>query len=157
MLLRRLTTALVEKLLTLKAKGWFVTELGSWFVFRGKKYHGMVDPQTATATATLTAAQMLGDIIVATPAAAAAYTTLTGTLLKAALPAGFKPNDSFDLTIINIGGTGDDITLTGGTDVTIVGEAVLRPGADAATEHGGQGTWRFRNTTGVTFVAYRIS
>lgn len=157
MLLRRLTTSLVEKLMTVKPKGWLVMENGSYLALRGLVIRRTPTPETATATATLTAAQMLSGILVATPTAAAAYTTLTGTQLKAALPAGFKPDDSFDLTIINIGGTTDDITLTGGTDVTVVGDAVLRPVADAPTEHGGQGTWRFRNTTGVTFVAYRIA
>ena len=157
MLLRRLTTSLVEKLMTIKAKGWFVSENGAFTVFRGQVFRRMPTPQTSAGTATLTAAQMLGSILVATPAGTATYTTLTGTLLKAALPAGFLPDDSFDMTIINLGSTTQDITLAGGTNVTIVGEAVLRPGADAATEQGGQGTWRFRNTTGVTFVAYRTS
>lgn len=157
MLLRRLTTALVEKVLTFKPRSWLVTELGSFVAVRGLMFRRMPAPETSSGTATLTAAQMLGGILVATPGGSATYTTLTGTLLKAALPAGFKPDDSFDLTIINLGTTGQDITLAGGTNVTIVGEAVLRPGADAATEQGGQGTWRFRYTTGVTWVAYRIS
>lgn len=120
-----------------------------------------VAPQTATGTATLTAAQMLGGILVATPAAAAAYTVLTGALLEAALRAinpVLEVNDTFDLTVINLGGTTNfDITMTAAAGVTFVGEVVLRPGVDAATEHAGQGTWRFRFTATSTFIAYRVA
>lgn len=150
------TNMIVEKSLTLGAKAWLVIPQEAFAVFRGLVFTRMPAPQTATGTATLTSAQMLGGILVSTPGAAVNYTTLTGTLLKAALPMGFLANDSFDLTIINIGATTQNVTLVGGTDVTIVGEAILRPGADAATLHGGQGTWRFRNSTGVTWIAYRI-
>lgn len=149
------TNLIAEKLLTIK--GWLVVESTAYVALRGTVFTRMPAPQTSAGTATLTSAQMLGGILVATPAGTATYTTLTGTLLKAAMPNGFLPNDSFDLTIINLGTTTQDITLAGGSDVTIVGEAILRPGADAATEHGGQGTWRFRNSTGVTWIAYRIA
>ena len=43
-------------------------------------------PVTATDTATLTAAQVLNGIILATPTAAASYTLPTVALLEAALP-----------------------------------------------------------------------
>lgn len=124
---------------------------------RGRTFMKMPAPQTATDTASLTDAQMIGGVLVATPTAAAAYTVRTGTELKAALPASLAADDSFDLIIINIGGTGDDITLTAATDITIVGDPVVRPSADSGTEQAGQGTFRFRYTTGVTFIAYRIS
>lgn len=116
-------------------------------------------PATATGTATLTTAQMLSKILVSTPGGAATYTTPTGTALKAALQAvgPLEANDTFDLTVINVGSTTQDVTMAGGTDVTFVGEVILRPGADAATEHAGQGTWRFRYTTGVTFIGYRVA
>jgi hypothetical protein len=114
-------------------------------------------PVTATDTASLTDAQMLSGLIVATPTAAAAYTVRTGTQLKAALPAGLAAGDTFNLTIINLGGTGDDITLTAATDITIVGNAVVGPTADVATEQEAQATFAFRYVTGVTFVAYRIA
>lgn len=114
-------------------------------------------PQTAADTATLTVAQMLGGILAATPTAAAAYTMPTGTDLKAALPTDLAADDSFDLHIINLGGTGDDITLTASTDITIVGNPVVGPPADVATEQEAQGVFRLRFTTGVTFIAYRIA
>ncbi len=107
-------------------------------------------PSTAADTATLTVAQMLSGIIAATPTAAAAYTMPTGTLLKAAVPTDISAEDSFDVTIINLGGSGDDITLTASTDITIVGNPVVTVAVPS------QGTFRLRFVTGVTWVAYRI-
>lgn len=115
---------------------------------------------TLTGDASLTDAQMLAGLLVCTPAAAAAYTVRTGTQILAAVQAvnpGFQLGDYFELTIINLGGTGDDITMTVATDVTFVGDALVRPIADTGTEHAGQGTFRFRWVTGTTFVGYRVS
>ena len=130
------------------------------FRMTGKLYTPQAAPETATDTASLTDAQMLSGILVGTPAAAAAYTVRTGTQLSAAIVA-IHPNltvgDTFDLSIINIGGTGDDITLTAATGISIVGDAVVGPVADVATEQAGQGTFRFRNTAANTWVAYRVS
>lgn len=116
----------------------------------------MVTPATATDTATLTDAQMTNGVIVATPTVAAAYTMRTGTQLKAALPTDLAADDAFDMIIINLGGTGDDITLTASTDITIVGDPVVGPIADVATEQSSVGRFRMRFVTGTTFVAYRI-
>lgn len=116
------------------------------------------DPTTAIGDATLTVAQMLSGIIVATPVAASAYTTPTGSVLDDAMPADIGTNVAFDLTIINLGGTGDDITFTAGASgFTVVGDTVIRPIADTATEQAGQGTFRIRRTAADTFIAYRIS
>jgi hypothetical protein len=120
------------------------------------QFRKMAAPATATDTASLTDAQMVAGVLVATPTAAAAYTVRTGTQLKAALPADLTADDSFDLTIINLGGTGDDITLTAATDITIVGDPVVGPTADVATEQSSVGTFRFRFVSGTTFVAYRV-
>lgn len=126
----------------------------------GELFSPMPTPQTSTGTVTLTAAQMLGGVLVATPAAAAAYTVLTGALLEDALLA-LRPkaslNDSFDLTIINLGATTDLITLTADTGVTIVGDAIVGVVADIATAQAPTGTFRFRWTAADTFVAYRVS
>lgn len=130
------------------------------FRMTGKLFTPQAAPETATNTATLTDAQMLSGILVATPTAAAAYTVRTGTQLEDAIQA-IHPNltagDCFDLTIINIGGTLNDITLTAATGITIVGDAVVRPSADSGTEQAGQGTFRFRYTAANTFIAYRVS
>lgn len=131
------------------------------FRMTGKLFTPQAAPETATGDATLTAAQHLSGILVATPTAAAAYTTLTGALLEDAVIAAFPSltaGDCFDLTIINLGDTGDDITLTpAASGVSIVGDAVVRPVADAGTEQAGQGTFRFRYTAADTFIAYRVS
>ena len=132
----------------------------SSFRMTGKLFTPQAAPETSADTATLTDAQMLSGILVATPTAAANYTVRTGAQLEAAvLAAGFQlqNGDCFDLTIINIGGSADDITLLVAAGITFVGEVVLRPGADAGTEHGGQGTWRFRRTAADTFIAYRVA
>lgn len=114
-------------------------------------------PATSIDTATLSVTQMTAGILVATPTAAAAYTMPTGTDLKAALPTDIAAGDTFNLTIINLGGTGDDITLTASTDITIVGNPLVGPPADVATEQESQGTFSLRFVTGVTFVAYRTA
>ncbi len=115
-------------------------------------------PATATDTASLTDAQMVAGILVGTPTAAAAYTVRTGTQLKAALPTDLAAGDSFDLVIINLAATTNwDITLTAATDITIVGDPVVGPLADVATQQACEGTFRFRFVSGTTFVAYRVS
>lgn len=111
-------------------------------------------PTTATAAATLTAAQMLGGIIEATPAVAVTYTTLTGTLLSAALPGTVATGDSFELTIINLGAAGDIITMAGGTDVTFVGSLTID---DAGADINSSGLFRFRATGATTWIGYRVA
>lgn len=149
-------TAVASKALVLGA----TKDIGS-FRMTGKLFTPQAAPETATDTASLTDAQMLSGILVGTPTAAAAYTVRTGTQLEAALlAAGFQVQngDTFDLTILNEAGTTNwDITLTAAAGITIVGSPVVRPVVDAATEQGGQGTFRFRRTAANTFVAYRVS
>lgn len=122
--------------------------------FRDQVLNVQAAPTTATGTVTLTAAQMLGGIIEATPTATATYTTLTGTLLEAALPSGIANDDSFELTIINLGGAGFIITMAGGTGVTFVGSVLID---DAGVDITSSGTFRFRRTAANTFIAYRIA
>ena len=127
----------------------------------GKRIGTQATPETATDTASLTDAQMLSGILVATPTAAAAYTLRTGAQFEAAIAAlghNLANDDTIDLTIINLGGTGDDITVTApASGITLVGDAVVRSTADSGTEQAGQGTFRFRRTAANTFVAYRVS
>ena len=85
---------------------------------------------------------------------AATYTTLTGTQIEAEMPPALATNDTFDLTIINLGGAGDIITLAGGTGVTIVGSATVD---DAGADITSSGTYRFRRSASNTFIAYRVS
>ncbi|KKM76968.1 hypothetical protein LCGC14_1374770 [marine sediment metagenome] len=123
--------------------------------FRAQVLNLQAAPTTATGTVTLTAAQMLGGIIVATPTAVATYTTLTGTLLEAALPSGIVNDDSFELTIINLGGAGDIITMVAGaTGITFVGSVLID---DAGVDITSSATFRFRRSAANTFIAYRIA
>lgn len=82
-------------------------------------------PQTATSTATLTAAQILGGVIVAdTSTTAATYTLPTVALLEASLT-NAKVNSCFDLAIVNIGTSSGTITMAVGTGWTLSGLATV--------------------------------
>ncbi len=121
----------------------------------GKLFENQGAPETATDTATMTDAQMLSGILVATPTVAAAYTLRTGAQLEAALvAAGYavRTGMTFDWTIINKGGAGDDITVTApASGITLEGNAVVTVAVPS------QGTFRFRRTAADTFVAYRVA
>lgn len=113
-------------------------------------------PTAKTTSATLTAAEVLTGIITVTQGAGAnsAQQMPTGTDLQAALPADFAVGDSFDFSIINLGGASETATLTVNTDVTIVGRAVVDVAAATAS---GSGRFRVRKTGDHVFVVYRIS
>lgn len=107
-------------------------------------------PQTATATATLTAAQIVGGMLVANPGTSAAtYTLPTGAQIDAAVP-NATVGSTFDLALINIGTSSGAVTLAVSTGVTDGGNAVT---AVAVTT---SALFRFRKTADNTFVAYRI-
>jgi hypothetical protein len=111
-------------------------------------------PETATDNASLTDAQMLSGILVGTPTAAAAYTVRTGTQIEAALGGTLATGDYFDLTVINLGGAGDIITMTVADGVTFVGSVTIDdPGADINSS----GTFRFVRGAANTFVGYRVA
>ena len=110
-------------------------------------------PETATDNASLTDAQMLSGILVGTPTAAAAYTVRTGTQLETALGGTLATGDFVDLTVINLGGAGDIITMTAASGITFVGsEEIDDDGADVVSS----GTFRFVRGAANVFVAYRI-
>ena len=76
---------------------------------------------TATATATLTVAQITAGILSANPStSAASYTLPTGTLIDATLT-NAKVGSTFDLIIVNLGTGAGDITIVTGTGITLVG------------------------------------
>ena len=107
-------------------------------------------PQTATATATLTAAQIVGGMLVANPGTSAAtYTLPTGAQIDAAVP-NATVGSTFDLALINIGTSTGAVTLAVSTGVTDGGNAVT---AVAVTT---SALFRFRKVADNTFVAYRI-
>lgn len=111
----------------------------------------MAVPQTATATATLTVAQVTGGMLVANPSTTAAtYTFPTATALDAAL-ANLKVGSTFDLAIVNLGTGSGALTLTMGAGATLVGSGTVAVSTSAVL--------RFRRT-GVndiaTFTVYRL-
>lgn len=108
-------------------------------------------PQTATSTATLTAAQVTGGFLVANPSTTAAvYTLPTGALIDAAVPSA-KIGSTFDLNVINIGTSTGTVTLALGTGVTDGGNALQ---AVAVTS---SAMFLFRKTGDGTWVAYKVA
>ena len=86
---------------------------------------------TSGATATYTAAQIMGGVIVDTPGEAATCTTDTGTNIVAAIPNAVD-GSTFMVTIHNAHGT-NGITLAAGADVTIVGTTLTVPAKNVRT------------------------
>ena len=111
----------------------------------------MAAPQTATATATLTAAQIVNQMLVANPgsSSAATYTLPTGALIDAAVP-NATVGSTFDLSIVNIGTSSGTVTLAVSTGVTDGGNALV---AIAITT---SQLFRFRKTGDGTYVVYRL-
>ena len=110
-------------------------------------------PATATATATLTAAQVLSNILLGSPGtSAASYTLPTVSDLEAALPSATKPGVSFDLSVVNVDGSGSGvITLVAGTGWTLVG--LMTVVATAGTAQ----LFRARKTGDGAWSLYRVA
>ena len=108
-------------------------------------------PQTATSTATLSVAQIIGGILLGSPgSSAASYTLPTVALLEATLT-NAKVDSSFDLSICNVDGSGSGvITVLVGTGWTFVGLATV-----AATAGTSQ-MFRARKTGVGAWSIYRI-
>ena len=118
-----------------------------------KYYQG--DSTTATATATLTVAQVLSGRIEATPAAAVTYTLPTGTLLDAG--ATLSIGDEFKWSIINLATDVTYIaTVAAGTGHTVVGAMAVCANATATgVVHGSTAIFATRKTAANTFITYR--
>ena len=109
----------------------------------------MAVPQTATATATLSAAQVVNQMLVANPSTTAAtYTLPTGALIDAAVP-NATVGSTFDLSIVNIGTSSGTVTLATATGITDGGNAFV------ALPITSSGIFRFRKTGDGTFTVYR--
>jgi hypothetical protein len=110
----------------------------------------MAAPQTASATATLTAAQIVNQMLVASAGTSAVtYTLPTGALIDAAVP-NATVGSTFDLSIVNIGTSNGTVTLAASTGVTDGGNAFV---AIAITS---SQLFRFRKTGDGTYVVYRL-
>ena len=113
-------------------------------------------PQTATATATLTVAQITGGILVGSPSGTAAtYTLPTATLIDATMN-NAKVHSTFELTIINLGTTSGLITVAVGTGITAVGNLVVAITGSAAGV-GGAAQFMFRKTGDAAYSVYRVA
>ena len=113
-------------------------------------------PQTATATATLTAAQVTGGILVGNPSTtAASYTLPTATLIDAVFT-NSKVNSTFELTIINLGTSTGLITVVVGTGITAVGNLVVAITGSAAGVSGAA-QFLFRKTDTAAYTVYRVA
>lgn len=115
-------------------------------------------PATASTTATLTAAQILNGIIVASPgSSAAAYTLPLVSDLEATLSSATKPGVSFDFTIINSNGSGSGvITITTNTGWTI-GSSGSQGLMTIAATAGTTQRYRARQTSVGAWALYQIA
>ena len=113
-------------------------------------------PQTATATATLSVAQITGGLLVGNPSTtAASYTLPTATLIDATMT-NMKVNSTFRLNIINLGTSTGLITVVVGTGITAVGNLVVAITGSAAGVSGAA-EFLFRKTDTAAYSIYRIS
>lgn len=103
---------------------------------------------TATATATLTVAQITAGILSANPStSAASYTLPTGALIDATLT-NAKVGSTFDLVIVNLGTSSGALTIVAGTGITLAGSATVAITSSAQI--------RFVRTGDAAWTAYRI-
>lgn len=108
-------------------------------------------PQTATSTATLTAAQVTGNWLVANPSTSAAtYTLPTGAQIDAAVP-NATVGSTFDLAVVNVGTSSGTVTLATATGITDGGNAFV---AVAVTS---SAVFRFRKTADAAYTVYKIA
>jgi len=113
-------------------------------------------PQTATATATLSVAQITGGILVGSPSGTAAtYTLPTATLIDATMT-NAKVNSTFECTVINLGTTSGLITVAVGTGITAVGNLVVAITGSAAGVSGAA-QFLFRKTGDAAYSVYRVA
>jgi hypothetical protein len=108
-------------------------------------------PQTATATATLTAAQVTGGMLVANPSTSAATYTLPTAASIDAIVTSAKVGSTFDLNVINIGTSSGTVTLATATGITDGGNAFV---AVAITS---SALFRFRKTGDATYTVYKVA
>ena len=112
--------------------------------------------QTATATATLTVAQVTGGILVGNPSTtAASYTLPTAALIDATMT-NMKTNSTFKLTVINLGTSTGLITVVVGTGITAVGNLVVAITGSAAGVSGAA-QFLFRKTGDAAYTVYRVA
>ena len=108
-------------------------------------------PQTATSTATLTAAQVTGGILVANPSTSAATYTLPTAAAIDAVVTSAKVGSTFTLNIVNIGTSSGTVTLAAGTGITDGGNALVAVAITSSAQ------FLFRKTGDAAWTVYKIA
>ena len=108
-------------------------------------------PQTATDTATLTAAQIAGGMLVVTPTANSTLTLPTAALIDAAAPSA-RVGSTFDLGVVNAAAATYTVafSVSGSTGVTNGGNAAVSLAAATSA------MFRFRKTGDAAWSVYKI-
>lgn len=112
----------------------------------GRSAGQFVTVSAVNATATLTPANLLGQIITSTTAAAVTGTLPTGAILEAA--ADFITGDTIDWTVVNTGAANAFTVAAAASGHTVVGNMTVALSTS--------GTFRTIRTAASTFVTYRI-
>jgi hypothetical protein len=98
----------------------------------GRSSTGKALVTAANADVTLTAAQSVGAIVAHTPTSNKTVTTATGAEIIAELGAQAKVGQTFEVVVVNLGGSTHTSTFTAGaTGVTVTGVAAVQPGSSA--------------------------
>ena len=113
-------------------------------------------PQTATATATLTVAQITGNLLVGNPSTSAATYTLPTAAAIDAVMTNAKVGSTFNLTVVNLGTSSGIITMAVGTGITAVGNLLVAITGSAAGV-GGAAQFMFRKTGDAAYSIYRVA
>jgi hypothetical protein len=108
-------------------------------------------PQTATSTATLTVAQVTGELLVANPSTSAATYTLPTAAAIDAVVTSAKPGSTFMLNIVNTGTSSGTVTLALGTGITDGGNALVAVAVTASAQ------FTFRKTGDAAWVVYKTA
>lgn len=106
-------------------------------------------PQTATSTATLTAAQVTGGILVANPSTSAAVYTLPTAAAIDAVVTSAKVGSTFELILVNTGTTSGTVTLAAGTGITDGGNALVAVAVTSSAQ------FLFRKTGDAAWSVYK--
>jgi hypothetical protein len=108
-------------------------------------------PQTATSTATLTAAQVTGGILTANPSTTAAtYTLPTASAIDAVVTSA-KPGSTFTLNVINTGTSSGTVTLATATGLTDGGNAFVAVAITSSAQ------FTFRKTADGAWTVYKTA
>lgn len=108
-------------------------------------------PQTATSTATLTAAQVTGGILVANPSTSAAtYTLPTASAIDAVVTSA-KAGSTFTLNVVNTGTSSGTVTLATATGITDGGNAFVAVAVTSSAQ------FTFRKTADGAWTVYKTA